>query len=153
MKPELRKAISHAVGRAVTDAGFDVYSIRVGSDRSVHLLADRMEGRITLAEIRRLTFLLRDVLTDMGFDVDVWTTEVESPGADRVLTEPRHFLRFRGERIKVKLKDATASPRTFTGSIVNLSNGILSMTVEGGSACEFALTTVEEARLDPRLPF
>lgn len=153
MKPELRKTILHTVERAVMDAGFDVYSIRVGADRSVHVLADRLEGRITLAEIRRLTFLLRDVLTDLGFDVDAWTTEVESPGADRVLTEPRHFLRFRGERIKVKLKDAKATPRTFNGSIVNLVNGTLSMTVEGGSACEFPLASVEEARLDPRLPF
>ncbi len=153
MKPELRKAIVREVGRAIGEAGFDVYGLRVGQDRSVHVLADRFEGRITLAELRRLGFLVRDVIADMGLSPDDWFTEVESPGADRVLTEPRHFNRFKGERIKVKLKNVAASPRTFNGSVIGCEDGILKMTVEGASAKEVPLAEIDEARLDPRLPF
>lgn len=153
MKPELRKAIIREVGRAVGEAGFDVYGVRVGQDRSVHVHADRFEGRITIAELRRLGFLVRDVLENMGLPPDDWFTEVESPGADRVLTEPRHFVRFKGERVKVKLKNASASPRTFNGSVLGCEGGILKMTVEGASARDIPLADIEEARLDPRLPF
>jgi ribosome maturation factor RimP len=119
----------------------------------VHVLADRFEGRITLAELRRLGFLVRDVIAEMGLSPDDWFTEVESPGADRVLTEPRHFNRFKGERIKVKLKNVAASPRTFNGSVIGCEDGILKMTVEGASAKEVPLAEIDEARLDPRLPF
>jgi ribosome maturation factor RimP len=77
---------------------------------SLRLVIDR-PGGVDLALCERVTGLLRDLN-------ERYSIEVSSPGAERPLTKPEHFRRFRGRRVRVRTRDPIAGRRSFTGTLV-----------------------------------
>lgn len=115
-------------------------------------------------------------------DVNYERLEVGSPGVDRPLNKPADFVRFAGERITVKLREAFQNRKTYTG-ILQLPQGLidgvqhyelaleskalsktqqkkLAKTLDLGTeqapkeiALTFKLDEIESARLDPHLDY
>ena len=77
---------------------------------SLRLVIDR-PGGVDLALCERVAGVLRDLN-------DRYSIEVSSPGAERPLTKPEHFRRFRGRRVRVRTHEAIAGQRSFTGTLV-----------------------------------
>lgn len=74
--------------------------------------------------------------------------EVSSPGLDRVLKNARDFARFAGATARVKLRVPLDGRRNFTGTIGPVEDGMLHLTVEGGTL-GLELSNLESARLVP----
>jgi ribosome maturation factor RimP len=93
--------------------------------------------------------------------VDFRRLEVGSPGVDRPLKSENDFMRFLGERIEVKLREAADSRRTFQGVLgLSSSEGSLKQFVveyqenKGEiKQISFGIHDVERAKLDPLLDF
>lgn len=62
-----------------------------------------------------------------------YVLEVASPGLDRKLYQPADYERFRGRRVKVRLKQRSAElgARRFTATLEGLADGLVSFGVEG----------------------
>ena len=73
-------------------------------------------GGVDLALCERVTDHLRDLL-------EAWTLEVSSPGADRPLTQPEHFNRYMGRRVRVRPREATEGQRSVTGPRTGADEG------------------------------
>jgi ribosome maturation factor RimP len=54
-----------------------------------------------------------------GFGDRRYSLEVSSPGLERRLKEPRHFLRSVGERVRVKTVEPLGGERVFEGALVS----------------------------------
>ena len=52
---------------------------------------------------------------------DRYTLEVSSPGLDRPLTKPAHFLRFKGFEIKLETSEKVENRKRFKGKIVDVT--------------------------------
>jgi len=79
-----------------------------------------------------------------------YTLEVSSPGLDRTLTKPAHFLRFMGDDVRVKLRFPLDGRRNFKGALTSVNEENIEVVVDGKSY-SLPLKTIESARLVPQL--
>jgi ribosome maturation factor RimP len=107
---------------ADTDPDIDVLLAEVSGGRCLRVFIDHPDG-VTLAMCERVTTLLNDLR-------ERYSLEVSSPGSDRPLTKPAHFLRFVGHRVRVR----TRHPRP----IAALAGHEVSAAAAGGAAGEGA---------------
>lgn len=83
-------------------------------------------------------------------NIDYSRLEVSSPGLDRRLKKETDFYRFRGERVKLKLRVALQGQRNFEGVLLEVNNDKLKLEVEG-KELDIELNNLEKARLVPKL--
>jgi len=74
--------------------------------------------------------------------------EVSSPGLDRPLVFPEHFLRFSGSRVKIKLSEKLDGRRNLEGVLLGCSDGVVDLEADG-RRWTIPLNQVEIARLVP----
>jgi ribosome maturation factor RimP len=92
----------------VVQAGLDLEEVKVtaaGKRRQLLVVVDSDEG-VNLDEVAELSRALSKELdaSDVMGDGE-YVLDVSSPGADRPLTEPRHFRRNAGRLVKLQLKE------------------------------------------------
>lgn len=97
---------------ATSEPEVEVLLARV-SGTTLRLFIDHPDG-VTLALCERVSGELVDYR-------DRYTLEVSSPGQDRPLTKPQHYLRFLGRHARVRLRDAPDGHRSVTGELVGAS--------------------------------
>lgn len=97
---------------ATSEPEVEVLLARV-SGTTLRLFIDHPDG-VTLALCERVSGQLVDYR-------DRYTLEVSSPGQDRPLTKPQHYLRFLGRHARVRLRDAPDGHRSVTGELVGAS--------------------------------
>jgi ribosome maturation factor RimP len=153
MKPEARHALLQDVRTIVAESGFESLRLTVGQDRTLRLVLDHPARRVTVEDTTRMNLRLRKALAARGHPMDEFTVEIESPGADRALTEPRHYARFRGERVRVVRRGEGLKQRVLVGVITAASERGFTLKPEDGPALDLVFADVAEARLDPALPF
>lgn len=137
----------------VADSGFETLRIALGADGLLRLVLDHPSRRVTVHDAARMNLRLRGALAARGFPTDDLRIEVESPGADRPLTEPRHYARFVGERVRVVRRGAEVSPRVVVGTLEHADAAGFVVAPDKGDPLALVYGDVAEARLDPRLPF
>ena len=96
-------------------------------------------------------------------NIDYRRLEVGSPGVDRPLKRPEDFLRFAGERVEIRLRQAVDNRKVFTGLLQAQPQGdapapaAFSLEYESQSGetqvLGFTFDDIERAKLDPILDF
>ena len=76
--------------------------------------------------------------------------EVSSPGLDRVLRKDADYVRFAGEKARLKLRLALNGQRNFIGTLRAVSDGKLELEVDG-ILLALELSNIEKARLVPNI--
>jgi ribosome maturation factor RimP len=123
---ENTQQIQEDVERRLASAEPDVEVVavdRAGGDR-LRLTIDRTGG-VDLATCERVTNHLRDLLAE-------YSLEVSSPGPERPLTKPEHYLRFIGRRARVRTRDEHQGQKSFTGELVGATDQEITVAADGG---------------------
>ena len=74
--------------------------------------------------------------------------EVSSPGLDRLLRTERDFVRFAGQKVRLKLRVPLEGQRNFAGVLCGSEAGKVGLEVDG-RVLSFDLGNVDKARLTP----
>lgn len=121
---------------------------------------DRPEG-VRIEDCERVSKHLSRVFEVEN--IDYRRLEVGSPGVDRPLKRPEDFLRFAGERVELRLRQAVDSRKVFTGLLLASPQGDASDAEGFGLEYEtqsgetqvlrFTFDDIERAKLDPILDF
>jgi ribosome maturation factor RimP len=124
----------------------------VGVERSprsglLRLYIDK-PGGITLDDCSAVSHQVSRVLTVENISYD--RLEVSSPGLDRLLKGERDFVRFAGQRARVKMREPVDGRRNFTGVVREAGAGRLQLEVDG-KMLSLEIGDVETARLVPNL--
>jgi len=77
-----------------------------------------------------------------------YTLEVSSPGLDRPLFTREHYVRFVGNRVKIRLTAPLEGRSRFTGELLAVEGEVVRIDVDGRSV-ELPLADIEKARLVP----
>ena len=120
---------------------------RSGKSALLRIFVDK-PGGISIDECAQISQHLSRVLAVEGVNYD--RLEVSSPGLDRVLRKERDFVRFIGEKARVKLRVALDGQRNFIGILRAVNDGKLELEVDG-KLLAFELGNVEKARLVPNI--
>ena len=108
------------------EAGLEVVDIeyrREGRGPVLRLLLDR-PGGISLDQLSAFSRQVSDVLDVHPEDTPgSYTLEVSSPGINRPLRRPAHFLAFVGKRVHVRTRAPVGDRHTFRGVLESVDDG------------------------------
>ena len=79
-----------------------------------------------------------------------YTLEVSSPGVDRLLFRPEHYLAYVGEIIDIRLRLPVDGRRRFKGPLLSADNEMIVVSVDDHEF-ELPLRSVDRAKAHPRL--
>jgi len=125
---------------------------RSGKGRMMRVFIDRPAGKggdkpgITLDDCARVSNHLSRVLTVENVPYE--RLEISSPGLDRPLKLERDFVRFAGQKARVRLRVPLEGQRNFVGVLRQTQAGKVELEVEGKTVV-FELANLDKARLVP----
>ena len=105
MAAPIAAAVEQVVETAVTQAGFELFSLTGGGTRNRPLLEvriDRPDGaKVTIDDCAGVSRAIEAVLDGSGLVAETYRLEVSSPGMDRPLRHAADWRRFAGRRVAV----------------------------------------------------
>lgn len=135
--------------RVITQLGYELVDFEMSNrGKLLRLFIDKPEG-IGLDDCVLVSNHVSHLLA-VEHDIDYDRLEVSSPGLDRVLKKADDFERFKGARVKIKLRVPVDNRKNFIGVLQGLDNGDV-LVERDGVTQRFAMTNVDKARLDPEL--
>lgn len=111
--------------KAIPD--LDVIDVTVFLNRNdavVRVIADHENGGITLATCAQINGAIAQLL-EKEFPQENAVIEVNSPGVDRFFTREKDFMKHKGKRVGVWLKDPSQTSTYKEGEIVDFREGSL----------------------------
>ena len=105
------------------------------------------EGGVTLDDCAVISSQLGDIL-DAKMDChEPYRLEVSSPGIDRPLTKPKHFVNFEGRQAVVRTNRPVEGKKCFKGVLAGCSEGMVRLVVDG-QPVTIPYETILRAHLD-----
>jgi ribosome maturation factor RimP len=118
-----------------------------GRHNTLRVYIDR-EGGVNVDDCARVSHQVSGLLDVEEPIPGRYDLEVSSPGLDRPLLRERDFERFSGRRVTLRLRVALDKRKKFTGVLVGLVDGQLTVDAEGGPLT-VPLDNLRDVRLVP----
>lgn len=150
----LEQQITQMLNDTVEAQGFEltgVEFVRAGKHSTLRVYIDSPNGINVddCAEVSHQVGAILDVEDPISTE---YYLEVSSPGADRRLFKPQHYLDSIGEKVAVKLNTPIEGRRKFTGVLKALEGDMLCIEVDG-SEHQLMLSNIEKANIVPNFEF
>jgi ribosome maturation factor RimP len=126
-----------------------VLYLHEGGSWVVRILVDRPDGP-TIADCRKLSRELSDVLDVEDPTPSAYRLEVSSPGLDRPLVRVADFERFAGKRISLSTSRPVGERRKFKGELIGIEHGQIVVEVDG-TRFEIEHALIDKANLVPEI--
>jgi ribosome maturation factor RimP len=140
--------LQQLVEKTLGGLGYELVDLeRSAKGRLLRVFIDK-PGGITLDDCGAVSNHLSRVLTVE--DVDYDRLEISSPGLDRPLRKESDFVRFAGQRARVKVRVPIEGQRNFVGVLRQAGAGRVELEVEGRTVT-IDLANLDRARLEPEL--
>jgi ribosome maturation factor RimP len=149
--PYAVEQIRHILDPILESMGLSLWDMefqKQGPKWLLRVYIDREIGGVTLNDCEAVS-------RDLGAALDVediiphaYTLEVSSPGLDRTLTKPEHFVRFAGSMIKVKTYQPLNGQKVFRGKLLGTGDGTVKVELETGAVLEIPLSNITKASLE-----
>ena len=142
--------VTSLVAPIVTDLGLDLYDIEY-TGGIVRIVVDTQPGGPTGVSLENIALITRLVSREFDHSDPVpgrYTLEVTSPGLERTLRLPRHFVREVGKTIAVRLSSALDGQRRIQGDLVSASEDTIVVRLADNAMTEVTipLSIVERAK-------
>jgi ribosome maturation factor RimP len=130
----LEKRVHDLITPILQDLGLELWSCQLnqqGHHSSLRVFIDRADGTpVSLDDCSKVSRELSAVMDVEDVIKSRYNLEVSSPGMDRTLSTIRHFSRYVGHQVKVKLRVMQSSHRQFTGTIEKVEGNTISFQLE-----------------------
>jgi ribosome maturation factor RimP len=132
----------------LTGLGYELVDLeRSGKGMFLRVFIDKPEG-INVDDCAVVSHHLMRLLAVENINFD--RLEVSSPGLDRLLKKERDFVRFAGQKARIKLRVPVNGQRNFVGVLLESGAGKVELEVDG-RALSFDIGNLEKARLVPAI--
>jgi ribosome maturation factor RimP len=146
-------AVQQVVESAVTQAGFELFSLTGGGTRNRPLLEVRIDkpdgSKVTVDDCASVSRAIEAVLDGSALVAETYRLEVSSPGMDRPLRHAADWRRFAGRRVAVT--SAALAGSRVEGTLLGMDDGADAETGvvrdDQGMEHRVALADVKTARL------
>lgn len=148
----LHRRLMEVVEPAVEALGYELVLLEyIPHQRNamLRLFIDAADG-ISLEDCERVSREVAAVLDVEDPITQAYRLEVSSPGMDRPLVKPEHFVRFSGEQVRVQMLNPLDGRRKFKGVLLSCEDGVVAVQTELG-AVQLPLADIEKARLVPNV--
>ena len=146
----LRDRLQELLEPVIEDLGYELVLLEFAPQTGsalLRLFIDSEEG-VTLDDCATVSREVAGVLDVSDPITSAYQLEVSSPGLDRPLTKPQHFLRFMGEDARIQLLVPRNGRKRFSGRIDAATDNSVTLFTDLG-VVELEYSTIERARLIP----
>jgi ribosome maturation factor RimP len=147
---EIRDRVMALVEPVLVERGLELIDVEHRNEehgRVVRLLVDR-EGGVDLDSLSGLSRELSDLLDVHEVVPGSYTLEVSSPGIDRPLRKPEHFVRVLGKKVRVRARVPLNGQRNFLGRLVTVTAGGVTLVGDDGVESYLEFSNVEKANYE-----
>jgi ribosome maturation factor RimP len=141
---QLLYPILESMGLSLWDLEFH----KQGPQWILRIFIDRESGGVTLTDCETVSRDLSAALDVEDIIAHAYTLEVSSPGLDRTLSKPEHFVRFTGSMIKLKTYQPINGQKVFRGKLLGLVEGTVKVELETGTVIEIPMAGMTRASLE-----
>jgi ribosome maturation factor RimP len=114
----------------------------------LRIFIDRESGDVTLGDCETVSRDLSVALDVEDIISHAYTLEVSSPGLDRTLSKPAHFIRFTGSKVRIKTYQSIDGQKVFRGKLLGLVDDTVKVELETGKVLEIPMTGITKASLE-----
>ena len=111
---------------------YDIEYKKEGKDYYLRIFIDK-DGGIGVNDCEAFSRAISPMLDEADPIKDNYILEVSSPGMFRRLTSPRHFEKYTGSRVEVKLFKSENGKKSFCGELRGCKDGNVSLIAEDGN--------------------
>ena len=134
--------------RTLAGLGYELVDLeRSGKGRILRVFIDKAGG-VNVDDCAAVSHHLNRLLPVEGVAYD--RLEVSSPGLDRLLKKERDFVRFAGQKARIKLRVPVDGQRNFVGVLRETRAGKVELEIDG-KLVSLDLDNLEKARLVPTI--
>jgi ribosome maturation factor RimP len=137
--------VAKLIETTLTGLGYELVDFEVSGRGLMRVFIDKPEG-ISLEDCERVSHQLTRLFTVENVDFD--RLEISSPGLDRPIKKLADFIRFRGQKVQLKLRVPLNGRKNFAGILGEVQNDVLQLDVDG-SPVAIELSNLDKARLVP----
>jgi ribosome maturation factor RimP len=141
---QLLDPILESMGLSLWDLEFH----KQGPRWLLRIFIDRESGDVTLGDCETVSRDLSAALDVEDIISHAYTLEVSSPGLDRTLSKPAHFVRFTGSTIRIKTYQPIDGQKVFRGKLLGLVDDTVKVEFETGKVIEIPMTGITRASLE-----
>lgn len=121
-----------------------------GGHLTVRVYIDKPDAGVTVDDCAAVSHQLSGLLDVADPIPGQYDLEVSSPGLDRPLFETAHFIRFTGQRARVRLTAKFADRRNFEGLLAGVNHDQTRLQLDvNGELFELPIDLIDSARLVP----
>jgi len=120
--------VAKLVETTLTGLGYELVDLEVSARGLMRVFIDKPEG-ISLQDCERVSHQLTRLFTVEGVNFE--RLEISSPGLDRPLKKQADFVRFRGQKVQLKLRVPLNGRKNFVGILGELQDELLQLDVDG----------------------
>ncbi len=114
---------------------------------TLQIMIDKTDGtEITVDDCAKVSRALSETLDEKDPISDRYNLEVSSPGLDRPLTKPEHFVRFAGNVVKIETDELVENRKRFKGVLNGMENLTVLLTMEG-TEYRLPFETISKAKI------
>lgn len=154
MLSKKEQSLLDALEPRAASEGIEVVSLEiVGAKKSptIRVFIDTDHG-VGFDELSSAQAWINDIMDEIDPFPGAYMLEVSSPGIDRPLRTPQHFMRFIGERAVVKTTSPIEGRGTFTGEICSATDDAVSIDCDG-TVYEIPYDSMKRANLKGTVSF
>lgn len=154
MLTKKERQLLEALESSAEGRGVEIVTVEViGSSKSpvVRVYIDSPEG-VSFKELTESQEWIGELMDEIDPFPGAYTLEVSSPGIDRPLRTPEHFMRFVGEEAKIRTNGPIDGRSNFKGRIVSADEDTLALELEEGEA-EIPMSAIRRANLVGKIDF
>jgi ribosome maturation factor RimP len=145
------EAIAAEIGPAIASLDLELYDVEIagtGRTRVMRVLIDR-DGGVDLDAITRATEAITPILDATSIEDTLtgsYTLEVSSPGLERPLRRPGHFVGAVGSTVSIKLRAGDAPARRIRGVLNAAGDDSCDLVLDNGDTEHVTYGDIVQAR-------
>ena len=149
MSEVVREKIAALAEELLPSMGLELVEIQFRREQHgwvLRVFIDAEEG-VTLDDCSRVSREIGDFLDVEDIIEHAYNLEVSSPGLERKLLKTEDFVRFAGNKAKIKFHQPHEGQKTYVGEIVNVEENEILLASEDGKELRFTFEMLSAARL------
>ena len=142
--------VEEIVAPFARELGLEIWDIRFvkeGTDWYLRIFIDKDSG-VSIDDCVDLSHAISKPLDEADPISQSYTLEVSSPGIERELVTDRHFEKFIGSDVMLRLIRPIDKVRDFSGRLVSYEDGVITVMTEQGSELSVNKKETSYVKLD-----
>lgn len=139
----LANEIAQSLGLRIWDISF----VKEGAEYFLRIFIDK-DGGVGIEDCENFSRAIDGPLDELDPIEQGYCLEVSSPGVERTLSKPEHFIKCIGQKVQLRMIRPVGGERDFKGILKSFDNGNIEVTLENGEGFVFTKKEASFVKLD-----